>query len=133
MGALAGIGLARGGGALGLVLLALPFLTRPLWVAERLGIPAETTGQIINVRATWGGALLGIAGFILVCRHLRPWSHSGAWAVLTVMTGVWFARSIGFVFDGRADRLQWFWWVAELALASLAAVYLFRTGTSVGS
>ncbi|MBL8742787.1 MAG: DUF4345 family protein [Myxococcales bacterium] len=89
----------------------------PMLVASALGRPHGTQPELINLRATWGGAVLGVGGFL-------AWLPSGAiprvliagllgWA----MAGIAIARAIGFVLDGGPDTLQWVWLLAEIVIA----------------
>src|SRR5207244_3615433 len=50
----------------GLVLMAVGvwLVLSPLKVAEALHRPAETSSQMINLRASWGGSLFGLGAFV---------------------------------------------------------------------
>jgi len=109
--------------ALGVVLVFLP-----LEVAAALGRPAETPSQLINLRASWGGALLGLGAFLAVRGALRPWGVTVATLLLCSMAGIAAGRGVGFALDGSPDTLQWVWMVAEVALVLGSLAYL-RTRT----
>ena len=105
-----------------LVAAALWMIAHPLEIARLLSRPQETVSQRINLRATFGGTVLGIAlfsawfpGFAAGGRVL------GAGLLGALMAGIAGARRVGFVFDGRPDTLQWVWLVAEILRAIAAA------------
>lgn len=102
----------------------------PAWVAETLHRPAETIGQRINLRATWGGSVLGLGLAVLALGLAGEGPSRGrrlvAVLVLGSMSGVGLARALGFALDGAPDALQVAWIVAEAALAAGAALYLRR-------
>lgn len=97
----------------------------PLAVARVLGRPQETSSQRINLRATWGGTVLGLGALVAGLPALQPWRRAGLAALLCSMVGIGLARLVGFALDGRPDRLQWVWLVAEAVLAALAAAGLW--------
>lgn len=112
------------GVVLGLVGIALIFL--PDQVATALDRPPTNPGEAINLRASWGGSVAGLGGFVAVRHSLRPWAITIAWLVVCSMAGIGVARAIGFVLDGSPDTLQWIWLVAEAVLVVVGAAYLRR-------
>ncbi len=98
----------------------------PRAVAATLGRPYETVSQQINMRASWGGAVLGLGLFAL---WVAPWRPPGATAlrlVACLMVGIGAARVAGFALDGRPDAMQWTWIVAEVLIAAACGVALAR-------
>jgi len=93
----------------------------PLAVAEVLGRPHGTSSQMINLRASWGGLVLGIAGFLVWLPALRPWLRSVVGLLTWVMAGVGLARAIGFALDGSPDTRQYVWITGEIAITALGA------------
>lgn len=106
--------------------LGIALAARPHEVAEALARPHGTPSEIINARASFGGAIVGVGLLLLVAPSLRPFTRALAYALLTLMLGVGLVRGAGFVLDGRPDRLQWIWLVLEFVLAAAAAAYLRR-------
>ena len=93
----------------------------PLAVAEVLGRPHDTSTQMINLRASWGGLVLGIAAFVVWLPALRPWLRSAAGLLTWVMAGVGLARVVGFALDGHPDARQYVWITGEVVLTALGA------------
>jgi hypothetical protein len=107
--------------ALGVVLVFSPG-----WVRDTFARPAETIGQKINLRATFGGAIAGLGGWVIHASALRPVGVLVAKGLLWLMSAVAAARVVGFVLDGQPDGLQWTWLVAEVLIAGGAIFYLRR-------
>ncbi len=105
--------------ALAAVGVALVF--SPMFVASALNRPHGTHAELINLRATWGGSVLGLGAFI-------AWLPAGAarrvWVAGLVgwaMTGIAVGRAVGFILDGGPDTLQWAYLVAEIVIAVACA------------
>ncbi len=81
---------------------------------------------MINLRASWGGTLLGLAAFIAWLPAVRPWPRFFLGLALWAMLGIASARAVGFVLDGHPNTLQWIWIAAEIAIASGCAFVLLR-------
>lgn len=109
---------------LALVALGAYLALAPLTVARALDRPATTTSQLINLRASWGGTLAGLGGFVAWLPALRPWRRTLAGLTLWSMAGVGAARLLGFALDGGPDPRQWLWITAEVALVIGAALAL---------
>lgn len=98
----------------------------PRWVAATLHRPYETVSQQINMRASWGGAVLGLGLFVLWMPPLQPRATFALRLVLCFMVGVGAARLVGFALDGRPDTMQWVWIIAEALIAVACALALAR-------
>lgn len=98
----------------------------PMLIADTFHRPTDTHSQLINLRATWGGTLMGLGLFILARNQLRPWAVTVATLLLCAMAGIGAARAVGFVLDGQPDTLQWVWLVAEIVLVVASGAYLVR-------
>jgi len=108
---------------IGLVLLGLGgiLVMSPLAVAEVLGRPHDTSSRMINLRASWGGPVLGLAGFVAWLPALRPWLRSVVGLVTWAMAGVGVARAVGFALDGSPDARQYVWIIGEVVIVVLGA------------
>jgi hypothetical protein len=100
----------------------------PLVVAELLGRPPTTSSSMINLRASWGGTMIGIGAFSAWVPALRPWLRSGLGLVMWAMAGIGLARAIGFVIDGDPDGRQYVWLIAEVAIVVGCAFGLHKLG-----
>lgn len=113
---LAGVAIA----ALGAVLVIAPGLVRDL-----LGRTPATPSDWINLRATFGGTLLGVGAFIAWLPAPRPWLRAGLGLLGWGMAGIGAARLVGFALDGSPDSRQYVWLIAEVVLVA-ASVYALR-------
>ncbi len=98
----------------------------PLAVAALLHRPSATSSQMINLRASWGGAVAGLGAFVAWLPALRPWRRFALGLLLWTMAGIGAARAYGFVVDGHPDRMQWIWLSAEAAIVAACASFLLR-------
>lgn len=104
-----------------IVAFGIYLVLSPLTVADVLERPHETTSQLINLRASWGGPVLGLGAYLLWSPGLRPWSRAVLGLLLWSMAGIGLARTIGFVVDGAPDTRQWIWLTLEVAIVIGAA------------
>lgn len=98
----------------------------PLVTAEVLGRPHGEPTQLINLRASFGGTLLGVGAFVAWLPAIRPWKRTFVGLLLWAMAGVGAARLLGFVIDGSPDTRQWIWLVAEILIVITCAILLRR-------
>ena len=114
--------------AVGFVMIAIAayLVAQPLVVADAFGRPHDTSTQVINLRASWGGTLAGLGAFVAWLPALRPWGRTAIGLVAWAMAGIGLARLVGFVVDGDPDTRQWIWISAEAALAIGGAIALRR-------
>jgi hypothetical protein len=104
--------------AIGLALVGfgLYLAFSPLVVADILSRPHETSSQMINLRASWGGPVIGLGALVAWLPALRPWPRTVVAVLLWAMAGIACARAIGFVLDGQPDGRQWLWMTLEIAI-----------------
>ncbi len=96
----------------------------PLDTAAALGKPHETSSQLINLRASWGGPLLGLGAFVAWLPAIKPWPRTVLGVLGWAMVGIAAARTVGFLLDGSPDARQWLWLTLEIVLAVGCAVGL---------
>lgn len=119
--------------AIGLVVEAcgIALALSPVFVADLLGRPHDTPTQLINLRASWGGAVAGIGAFVAWLPTLRPRWRVVVGLLMWVMAGVGAARLVGFALDGSPDTRQYVWIVAEVAIViGCAAALLAKRKSS---
>jgi hypothetical protein len=114
--------------AIALAGLVLTFL--PLEVAAVLNRAPKTSPEMINLRASWGGTLMGLGAFVAWLEAVKPWRRFGLGLLGWAMAGIGLARLIGFVLDGGPDTLQWVWLTAEIILAAGCAFGLRKLAAS---
>lgn len=107
--------------AFGLILVFLP-----LQVAAVLNRPPQTSPEVINLRASWGGTLLGLGAFVAWLEAARPWKRFVLGLLMWTMAGIGLARLVGFVLDGGPNALQWLWLGAEIVIAAACGFGLQR-------
>ena len=114
--------------ALGLSLIAVGvwLVLSPLGVADALGRPHDTASKIINLRATFGGTVVGLGAFLAWLPAITPWRRTLLGLLLWSMAGIGVARALGFVLDGHPDALQWAWLSAEALIVAGCVVALRR-------
>ena len=107
-----------------LVVAGAILVMSPVFVAEQLGKPHGEPTQMINLRASWGGAVVGLGAFVAWLPGLVPKWRVVVGLAMWAMAGVGAARLVGFALDGSPDTRQYVWIVAELAIVIGGAVAL---------
>jgi hypothetical protein len=109
--------------AIGVVLVAAAvyLVFSPVTVADALGKPHDTPTRMINLRASWGGTLLGIGAFVAWLPALRPYPRALVALLGWAMAGIGAARLVGFAIDGGPDTRQLIWISAEVAITIACA------------
>jgi hypothetical protein len=107
--------------AVGVVLVVAPGLTRDI-----LTRTPKTPSDWINLRATFGGTLVGLGVFVAWLPSPRPWQRSVLGLLLWGMAGIGVARLVGFAVDGSPDTRQLVWLVAEVVIVAVCAYVLRR-------
>jgi hypothetical protein len=107
-----------------LVVIGSYLAMSPLVVANALDRPHETSSQVINLRASWGGAVIGLGAFVAWLPGLRPWLRTVVGLLMWAMAGVGLARLLGFILDGNPDGRQYVWIIAEAAIVIAGAIGL---------
>jgi len=104
--------------ALGLVLVVagVALALSPAWIAERVGKIPKTESDVINLRASYGGTLIGLGAFVAWVPSLRPWLRTMLGLLGWAMAGIGLARLLGFALDGNPDGRQAIWIIAEVLL-----------------
>ena len=111
---------------LALAALGVAMIFSPLVVADVLNRPPTSKSAMINLRASWGGTVLGVGAFLAWLPALRPLGRLVLGLLGWTMAGVAFARLMGFILDGGADGRQWVWLTAEVVIAAICAFALRR-------
>jgi Domain of unknown function (DUF4345) len=115
--------------ALGLAVIAAgaALVVSPLAVADALGSAHDTGPQRINLRASYGGTIVGLGLFVAWIPSPPPrWSRLLVGLLGCAMLGIGLARLVGFAVDGSPDARQYVWLVAEAAIVLFCAVVLRR-------
>jgi hypothetical protein len=112
----------------GIVLVGLGgyLVLAPEVVRDLLGRKPLTSSDWINLRATFGGTLVGLGAFLAWWPAPRPWTRTFIGLLMWSMAGIGVARAIGFVLDGNPDSRQYIWIIAEAVIVVVGAVLLRR-------
>lgn len=115
----------------GLAIVAVgAYLTfAPEVVGDLLGKPMAKPTQLINLRASYGGTLIGLGAFVAWWRRAR-WLISVLGLLGWAMAGIGAARLVGFALDGSPDTRQYLWITAEVLLAVGCAFGIRRLRSS---
>lgn len=97
----------------------------PQLVADALGKPNDLPTRTINLRASYGGTLMGIGAFAAWFPGPTPLTRMLLGLLGWAMAGIGVARLIGFALDGSPDTRQYIWITAEVVL-SAASVFAIR-------
>ena len=114
---------------LALAIAGVVLALHPIWVADQLGKPHDTAPRLMNLRASYGGALLGIGAWLAWVPAFSPWWRPVIGLVGWSMAGVGLARVTGFALDGTPDARQIIWITAEVILAAGSMIALRRFST----
>jgi hypothetical protein len=98
----------------------------PLVTAEALSRPHDEPTQLINLRASFGGTLLGLGLFVAWLPGMKPWKRTIVGILMWSMAGIGAARLLGFALDGSPDGRQWIWLIAEVLIVATCAILLRR-------
>lgn len=123
---LAGVRKARVAVGAIVAVVAIVLIFSPLEVATALHRPHDTAPQMINLRASFGGTLLGLGAFVAWLPSMRPWKRSFLGLLACGMLGIAAARAVGFLVDGHPDTLQWIWLSAEIVIGGACAFGMLK-------
>ena len=114
--------------ALGILIVAVGgyLALVPEVVRDLLGRRPASSSDWINLRASFGGTLVGLGAFLVWWPAPRPWLRSLLGLLLCAMAGIGIARAIGFVVDGNPDARQLVWIIGEAAIVIVCAALLRR-------
>ena len=117
----------------GLVVLGGYLAAVPEVVRDLLGRKPATSSDWINLRATFGGTVLGMGAFLMWWPAPRPWRRTVVGLLLWAMAGIGVARAVGFVVDGEPDGRQLIWITAEALIVIACAILLWRGSRAAAS
>ena len=102
-------------------------LFAPVQTSSGVDIQLPTVTALVDFRATYGGMLVGIRIFFIIClkeTHIRV----GLYLQALSLGGLAFGRVVGLALDGIPKPLIIYFLVAEIAAVILAMVALSRLG-----
>ena len=118
------IRLILGGSALLFFLIAVLFLAAPESTAASIGIKTlDDTGRT-DIRATYGGMVLGIALFFAWASLQRARFRAGLWSILLIYGGLAGGRLLSLFPGAKLGGMMWTFLAIELAVAIASAALL---------
>lgn len=107
------------------MIFGLGFVVSPRPLAELItGTLPQAANAVTDLRAMYGGMLLGIGVFFGVCAGRPAWVRPGLLALVLLLASVAGGRIVGMAMDGTPNGFMYLLLAAELAVASLALVAL---------
>lgn len=96
------------------------FLFFPIRMASLVSMELSVPSAVIDVRATYGGFVIGMAAFFWLCSSREALIRPGLMAQAVSLGGFVFGRSIGLAVDGAANSLIYVLLVGEISGCALA-------------
>ncbi|TAF08929.1 MAG: DUF4345 domain-containing protein [Nostocales cyanobacterium] len=100
------------------------FLFFPTLMTSLLGIELPVPSAIIDVRATYGGSVLGTAVFFALCSLRDELLRPGLIAQVAVLGGFIFGRVMGFIVDREPNVFIYVLLVGEILGLLIALIGL---------
>lgn len=105
-------------------------LVAPIQTSSGVEISLPTTTAIIDFRATYGGLLLGIGIFFIICLK-ETYIRMGLILQALSLGGLAFGRVVGLILDGLPKPLLIYFLIAEIAGVVLAVFAFWRLDKKV--
>jgi Domain of unknown function (DUF4345) len=106
------------------LIIGLWCLAAPIQTSSGIDIQLPTPTAIIDFRATYGGLLVGIGIFFIVCLK-EAYLKIGLILQALSLGGLAFGRIVGIILDGMPRPLLIYFLVAEIA-AVILAMFAFQ-------
>lgn len=100
--------------------LGLAALLRPVEMAAIVELPLPSAASRVDVRAMYGGLVMGLATFLLVCATRTSLLRIGSTAAACVFSGAALARAFGLIVEGTGQPLMLIVTMLEAMAAGLA-------------
>jgi len=111
--------------------IGLYFLILPQQAAAAIDLAMPTATARTDVRATYGGMVLGIAVFFAWAAWKPGMVEAGLWSMLLVYGGLALGRLVAIGSGERPESLMWIFLGIEVAVA-VASAFLLKVGSSAG-
>lgn len=111
------------------VVYGVGFVFAPAVLSELVtGSVPDTTSAMIDMRATYGGALTAIGALLGLLASNDLWLKPGLLGVVFAMLGMASGRAYGMLVDGSPNLMMWVFLALELVVAAAAMAALKKTG-----
>lgn len=101
-------------------LIGLYFLAVPEKAAASIGVKLTNATARTDVRATYGGMILGVAFFFAWAALSPERFEAGLWSMIFVYGGLALGRSLSIALGDRPSTMMYLFLVIELAVAALS-------------
>ena len=91
------------------------FLTRPVQGASSIGIEIPGDTGRTEIRATYGGMMLGLALLFSWSAAAEGQTLAGLWSMIFVYGGFAFGRALAIVLGARPSSKMWWFLIIEIA------------------
>ena len=118
--------------AVAFFIYAAVFIFMPTYGVSFVGIELPVSSAKIDVRATYGGCVLGVAIFFVLCALRDDWLRCGLAAQAVILGGFIFGRVIGIIVDGEPNAAIYVLLVGEIAGCALALIALRKQKRKLG-
>lgn len=104
------------------------FLVAPDRAAATVGLTLTDPVARVDVRATYGGMVLGIGVLFAVLAQHAEWVRPGLWGVALVCGGLASGRILGILAGGGTVPMMWGFLALELTVTAMAGWLLLGSG-----
>jgi|ETNmetMinimDraft_26_1059896.scaffolds.fasta_scaffold46227_2 hypothetical protein len=105
-------------------LIGLYFLAAPERAAASIGIAMKNATAQTDVRATYGGMVLGIAAFFSWAALSPARLEAGVWSMVLIYGGLALGRIVAIADGQRPGAMMWTFLAIELGFAITSAMLL---------
>ena len=89
---------------------------------------ATSSSAITDLRATYGGMSVGVGIILTILGMKQQTLKMGLIAVLVLMLGMAFGRSVGIIFDGDTNNYMYIYLALEIVASCVSLVLLRVNG-----
>ncbi|MED5431144.1 MAG: DUF4345 family protein [Pseudomonadota bacterium] len=94
------------------------------FLLRQLGEVPIMPSAMIDVRATYGGLSLGLAGLLFKLAAQPTTVRAGVWAVILALGGMAVGRCYGLIVDGSANGFMYLYLALEILAVAVSFVVL---------
>ena len=108
--------------------IGIMFLTSPIYWASTIDISLPTNTAIVDLQATYGGAMLSLGIFFVYCLKSKATIRFGLILQAITLGGFAFGRISGMLINGMPRPIMFYLLIAEISGVILAIFCLRQIG-----